>query len=132
MVRLFLFVFILFSAPSFAGDGISGFFTDVSSFFASIWFFITETIPATIYSFFTYLTAWAILLKFKLAYEALVYSYDVAIVFIDLISLNEMINVAVAGLPADVRNIAIDTGFFEGFTIILEALFTRLIYGMLH
>ena len=136
MIRLLFIVILLFLsfdvfATSQTSLSFSGFFSDIGSFFTEIWSFLTVTVPTAIRDFFVYLGSWLVLIKFVIAIESMQFLNDVAIQFLDLIELNSMINAAVQNLPNDVRSVLVDVGFFEGLTIVIEALMTRLVYKMM-
>jgi hypothetical protein len=133
LILLLAFLFISFDSFATASQSslsFSSVFSDIGSFFSGIWNFITVTVPSAIRDFFVYIGAWIVLMKFVLAIESMQFLNDVAIQFLDLVELNTMINVAVQNLPNDVRSVLVDIGFFEGLTIVIEALMTRLVYKM--
>jgi len=135
MIRLITFsIFMLFSFSVFASDtsiSFSGFFEDVASFFNGIWFFLTVEIPTAITNFFVWLISWLIFLKYTMFLHAIEFASQIATSFLDLVELNSMINLAVADLPSDVRSVLVDVGFFEGLTILIEAVITRFVYNMI-
>jgi hypothetical protein len=117
------------SFDTFASStGMTGFFDSVVAFFSDILQFFTETIPNKINTFFVWLTSYLLYLKFYLMYSSLVFAHEVALSFMDMININEVVNTAIANLPPDLRQAAADMRFFDALSLLIEALITRLIY----
>lgn len=129
-MRLFVFVLLIFiSFDSFAANtGITGFFDSVAFFFNEILYFFTMTIPEKLNNLLVWLTSYLLYLKFYLMYSSLVFAHEVAMSFIDMININEVVNTAITSLPADLRQAASDMRFFDALSLLIEALITRLVY----
>ncbi len=63
-------------------------------------------------------------------YGSLVFAHEVALSFINMISINEVVNTAIANLPPDLRQAASDMRLFDALTLLIEAYITRLVYSM--
>lgn len=130
-MRILIFVVLaFFSFDLFAADqtGVTGFFDTATIFFMSIIEFFTVTVPNKISEFFVWLSSYLLYLKFKLMYSSLVFAHEVALSFIRMISINEVVNTAIANLPPDLRQAASDMRFFDALTLLIEAFITRLVY----
>jgi hypothetical protein len=126
---IFVLFVLLFSSSSFAGVGITDFFGEVSAFFESIWYFITTTIPSVINSFFVWVYSYALYLYFSFLFAGIEFSHSVALTFLDMININEVVNTAAGALPSDMKQAAIDMRFFDALTLIVEAAITRFVYS---
>lgn len=126
-VLLAFFSFDIFAAPQ---TGVTGFFETATIFFMSIYEFFTVIIPTAIGDFFVWLTSYLLYLKFYLMYETLVFAHEVALSFIQMININEVVNTAISNLPPDLRQAASDMRFFDALSLLIEALITRLVYQM--
>ncbi|WP_159821463.1 hypothetical protein [Colwellia sp. 20A7] len=127
-MKIFILLILLVSFPTFASTGISGFFNDSLTFFQDIWFFITDTIPETINSFFVWLYTYVVYLYFKIHFESLSFAHSVALSFLDMIDLTSIVNNATSALSPDLKQVAVDVRFFDSLTLLVEALITRLVY----
>lgn len=128
---LFLVLLVFLPFESFASSsGVTGFFETITFYFHEFIEFITVIIPQAINDFFVWLTTYALYLKFSLMYGSLVFAHEVALSFINMISINEVVNTAIANLPPDLRQAASDMRLFDALTLLIEAYITRLVYSM--
>jgi hypothetical protein len=126
-ILLIVFLFIFPSAAFASGDG---FFGGVFTFFGDFWYFITVSIPSAVDSFFVYLATYALYLKFYFIKESLEFSHSVAVTFLDMVSIRDVVHRATTALPTDLRQISSDIGFFEALSLVVEAMVTRFVYQM--
>ena len=130
-MRLVIFVSLMFlSFGALADTGTDGFFSYVTEFFYDIYTFIFVVIPTKIGDFFVWLSAYLLYMKFYFMYESMLFAHDVALTFLGLLDLTSVINTAVSALPADLRQAAHDMRFFDAFTLVVEALITRMVFTM--
>lgn len=129
-MRLLIFVLLIFmSFDTFASStGVTGFFDSVVSYLNEFLYFFTNTIPTTINTFFVWLTSYLLYLKFYLMYSSLVFAHEVALSFINLININDVVNASVSNLPPDLRQAAYEMRLFDALSLIVEAFITRLVY----
>lgn len=131
VIKSFFLLIVLLSFPSMASDGVLTFFDTVLEFINEIWIFFTVTIPMKIEAFFGWLVKWLIFSKIQSMIWAVEFSNTIAIEVLDLLALDDLINTSISGLPSEIRNVAIDVGFFEALTIVFEAFLTRLVYSFI-
>lgn len=129
MKILIVLVLVLFASPAFAAEvGIGGFFTAVVEFFNDIWLFFTDTVPSKIQQFFVWVVTYLVYLKFYFIKSSIEFSYAVAIGFLNMVNISVVVQSAVDALPLDLQQVTADIRFFDGLTLIIEALVTRFIY----
>lgn len=126
-MRILLVVFLLIF-PSVAFASGDGFFGGVFTFFEDFWYFITVSIPSAVDNFFVYLATYALYLKFYFIKESLEFSHSVAVGFLDMVNIRDVVHNATGALPADLKQVASDIGFFEALTLVVEAMITRFVY----
>lgn len=115
-----------------SASGITGFFSQVMSYLHSIADFFLVDLPAAIENFFVYIVAWLLKMKLEGILWSINFSMQIASKFLELVSFAEVVNTLLAGLPNDVRAIASQFAIFEALTMVIEAMLTKFIYGMLN
>lgn len=131
MIKFIFYIFILFSFPVFASDS-TGFFTSVYSFLEAIYTFFVQDIPDMFNRFFAWLVTYFIYLKITGLVWALEFSNSIALSLVEALSITEVINTSVSSLPVDIRNVAIEIGFFDGLTLVIEGFLTRIVYSTIN
>ena len=126
-----LFMSISFSA--LAGDsnaGFFGFFGAIEIFFYDVMEFITVVIPTKITEFIFWFKLYMAYLKFYFILEALRFSHELALTFVQQLNISEVINIAISNLPNDLQKAASDMRVFDALSLIVEALITRFVYSV--
>jgi hypothetical protein len=127
-MRIIFIVFVLlFSSSSFAG----GFTDSISSFFMSIWEYLTLDIPVFIKTFLNWALQYILLAKLTSMLFMSQLAYTLASSFIENLSLVEVVQASIGSLDSDIVQTLIDVRFIDGFTLIMEAFVTRYILDMM-
>lgn len=123
-MRILFIVFILFfSSASFAG----GFTDSISSFFMSIWEYLTVDIPLFFQSLFVYILKYIVLAKIDSLIWFTEFAYSIAVSFIDNMNMTDVIQSSLGQLDSDIVQTLIDVRFFDCFQLIVEAFVARYI-----
>ena len=131
VIVIFLVIVLVMPNVVFAAqvNGMNGFFGSVLGFADGFWEFVTVTIPNIVSDFFIWATAYYLYLKFTWMLGAVEFAHSGAKTFLELIDISSVVNVAISALPSDFKQIAVDTRFFDGLTLVVEAWITRLVYS---
>lgn len=131
------FSLFFFSSAAFADsvesvEGITGFFAVVMSYLRSIADFFLVDLPNALDNLMVYLVAYLLKLKLEGILWSINFSMAVASTFLDMISYSAVVNAFLSSLPNDVKAIASQFAVFEALTMIIEALITRYVSGMIN
>ncbi|QTE84363.1 DUF2523 family protein [Shewanella algae] len=128
-INLFIALAVLFFMPSAYANtgGIAGFAQQVIDYGADFWLAITEGVP----DMFMRMTAWAfeaaVYLKFMLYLEGIKFSWGVAKLVLQDLSISQTLNTFAGALPSTLRAVLVDIRFFDAVNVILQAFVTRMV-----
>lgn len=128
----YLILLALFVAPvALASDGLGGLAQDLIDYAELGKFFITDGVP----SFLERLAAWAVqfylYIKFTMYLEMLKFSWNVAKVILDDLSISVYLQSAFNAMPPALRAFAIDCRFVDAINVVINAYFTKIVMRVL-
>lgn len=131
MKYLIFILFFAFIPSAFAADGLAGFAQDIVDYGEYIKFFITDGIP----SFFERVAAWAVqfyvYLKFTIYLESIKFSWGVAKVILQDLSITQHLESMFNYLPSSLRAFAFDCRIVDAINVVLNAYVTRIVFRII-
>ena len=129
---IFAFCFV-FASSAFAADGggLGGFAQSIVDYAEYFKYFITDGIP----SFFERMAAWAVemyvYLKFVMYLETIKFSWGVAKVILQDLSITQHLETMFSYLPSSLRAFAFDCRIVDAINVVLNAYVTRFVFRII-
>ncbi|CAM4441526.1 DUF2523 family protein [Pseudoalteromonas maricaloris] len=129
------FIIVLFLLPTLAiaddYEGYEGLFNFINDFATDIWEFWDTDVPEFITRFFAWFVEYATLIKLKIEFETIKFSWEVSKNIIENFQIGSRITSAASALPNDVRAALVDMRAFDALNVIIQALVTRYVMRFL-
>ncbi|WP_462174333.1 DUF2523 family protein [Pseudoalteromonas xiamenensis] len=120
--------FILFAPLALADDystTLVGILKWGNDFLTDFWEMFDSDIPDMITRFFAWLIEYATLIKLKIEFETVKFSWQVAREIIENFQVGSRIASAASSLPKDVQAALVDMRAFDALNVVIQALTTR-------
>lgn len=129
MLRFIFLLLILLPCFAFADTytGEQGVAQMQGDFFTDFWGFFETDVPNFIDRFWAYVTVWAVKFYFEMKLESIKFAWFIAKEILESFQVGSQIASLANALPQDVKAALVDSRFFDGLNIYLNALVTRFI-----